>query len=335
MPAANSLITPPPETLLWMIGLIFAGLVTGSVIRVFSLRNAEQVLRRKRLASLRTWWIIAVVVAVSLLAGRVGICLLLAAAGIIAFREYVTLLGVRETARPAIYAVYAIAVLQYLLILFGLASAFLVLVPIGGLVTITVLQLLRGNPGGYVRIVASLFWGLMVLIYGISHAAYLFIFPATSTGPAGSAGWFLFLVVLTEADDIFQAIIGRAFGAHKRHRITPTISPNKTWEGLIGGMLVTIGLAILLAPWLTTLADAPGSIGLAAPLGSWSGAALAGVVVTVTGFFGDINMSAVKRDSGVKDSSRMLPGMGGLIDRVDSLTFAAPAFVYFLVWWSS
>jgi phosphatidate cytidylyltransferase len=175
---------------------------------------------------------------------------------------------------------------------------------------------------------------MMVLIYGMSHAAYLFVLPPTSSGPAGPAGWFLFLVILTEADDIFQAIIGRAFGAHKRHRIAPTISPNKTWEGLIGGMLVTIGFAILLAPWLTTLADGTGPLALPEPLRHWAGPALAAVAVTLAGFFGDINMSAVKRDSGVKDSSKMLPGMGGLIDRVDSLTFAAPAFVYFLVWWA-
>jgi phosphatidate cytidylyltransferase len=233
------------------------------------------------------------------------------------------------------FAVYGIALLHYLLILLGQASAFLVFVPVGGLVILTVLQLLRGNPGGYIRTIGGLFWGMMVLIYGMSHAAYLFILPATSNGPAGPAGWFLFLVILTEADDIFQAIIGRAFGAHKRHRITPSISPNKTWEGLIGGMLVTIGLAILLAPWLTTLADGPGSPVLPEPLQRYAGAALAGVAVTLAGFFGDINMSAVKRDSGVKDSSGMLPGMGGLIDRVDSLTFAAPAFVYFLEWWAA
>jgi len=322
MPSDDAMTANPG--LLWMISAVFAALAAGSVVRFLSLRSAESQLRRKRLASLRTWWIIAIVVAGCLLAGRAGICLLLAAAGIVAFREYATLLGVRETERPLILATYVLAVLHYLLIVFGETSAFLVFVPVGGLLIIAVLQLIRGNPTGYMRKVAGVYWGAMVLIYGLSHAAYLFLLPATSSGPAGAEGWFLFLVILTEADDIFQAIIGRAFGAHKRHRLAPVISPNKTWEGLIGGMLVTIALAILLAPWLTTLAEHC----------AWAGPALAGVVVTVAGLFGDINMSAVKRDSGVKDSSALLPGMGGLIDRVDSLTFAAPAFVYFMVWWT-
>ncbi|MGD8324393.1 MAG: phosphatidate cytidylyltransferase [Gammaproteobacteria bacterium] len=333
MSSAATVILPPDPNLVRMIGLIFAALAVGSVIRYLSLRKAEKSLRTKRFASLRTWWIIALVVAGGLLADRAGICVLLAAAGIIAFREYAGLLGLRDTERPAIYAVYGIAVLHYLLILFGQFFASLVFVPLGGLGILAVLQLLRGNPTGYTRTIGGLFWGMIILIYGISHAAYLFVLPATSVGPAGPAGWFLFLVVLTEADDIFQAIVGRAFGAHKRHRITPVISPNKTWEGLLGGMLVTIGLAVLLAPWLTTLADGAGSAALPEPLRHWGGPALAGVAVTLAGFFGDINMSAVKRDSGVKDSSRMLPGMGGVIDRVDSLTFAAPSFVYFLMWW--
>jgi phosphatidate cytidylyltransferase len=331
MPIIDAFTASVTPSLLWTIGVVFIALVAGSVIRFFSLRNADEELRHKRFASLRTWWIVAVVVAACLVLGRLGICLLLAAAGIVAFREYATLLGVRDSERPAVYAVYGISVLHYLLILFGQAAAFLVFVPLGGIATLVVLQLLRGNPGGYVRTLGGLFWGMMVLIYGLSHAAYLFIFPATAGGPAGPAGWFLFLVVLTEADDIFQAIIGRAFGSHKRHRLAPVISPNKTWEGLIGGMLVTIALAILLAPWLTTLAD----VSDAGPRWRWSGPALAGVAVTLAGLFGDINMSAVKRDSGVKDSSTLLPGMGGLIDRVDSLTFAAPTLVYFLAWWTA
>lgn len=326
--AFTASVTP---RLLWMISVVFGGLVAGSVIRFFSLRNAPEELRRKRFASLRTWWIIAIVVAACLVVGRLGICLLLAAAGIIAFREYATLLGVRDSERPAVYTVYGIAVFHYLLIVLGQALAFHLFVPLGGLATLAVLQLLRGNPTGYVRTLGGLYWGMMVLIYGLSHAAYLFIFPATAGGPAGPAGWFLFLVILTEADDIFQAIVGRAFGAHKRHRLAPVISPNKTWEGLIGGMLATIVLAILLAPWLTTLADGSDS----ALLWRWGGPVLVGIAVTLAGLFGDINMSAVKRDSGVKDSSTLLPGMGGLIDRVDSLTFAAPTFVYFLVWWTA
>jgi phosphatidate cytidylyltransferase len=111
------------------------------------------------------------------------------------------------------------------------------------------------------------------------------------------------------------------------------LSPNKTWEGFLGGLLVTLILAVVLAPWLTGLTAHPGPLGLSDALQRWLGPLAAGLLIAVAGYFGDINMSGLKRDSGVKDSSKMLPGMGGLIDRIDSLTFSAPTFVYFLVWW--
>jgi phosphatidate cytidylyltransferase len=296
-------------------------MIVGSVARWVSLRNAEPALRRKRLASLRTWWILACVVGACVLAGRLGICLLLLGASLVAFREYATLLGIRDTERPALIAAYVIGVVNYLLILFEQAAAFVVFVPVGALAIVALIQLLQGKAPGYIRTTGGIFWGMMVVYYGMAHAAYLFIHPAFAAGPAGPAGWLLYLLILTEANDIFQALVGRSpIGAHMRHRIAPTLSPKKTWEGFIGGMLVTLILAFWLAPWLTSLKGAAGPL-------------LAGLVIAVAGFFGDINMSGIKRDSGVKDGSTLLPGMGGLVDRIDSLTFAAPAFVYLMGWW--
>ena len=175
----------------------------------------------------------------------------------------------------------------------------------------------------------------MFLGYGVAHAALLMTVPATSSAPLGPAGWFLFLVILTEADDIFQAIIGRRFGAQKRHRITPGISPNKTWEGFFGGMLVILILGPLIAPWLTTLGQQAGPFSFPEPLQPLVAPILAAILISFAGFFGDINMSALKRDAGVKDSSSLLPGMGGVIDRVDSLTMTAPVFTYFVIWWTA
>jgi len=311
------MITPPSATLLWMLFALTASLIVGSAARAVSLRGADPVLRRKRFASLRTWWILTLVLCGCLLAGRLGICLLLGVASLVAFYEYAGMLGIRSSERPALIASLVIGSLNYLLILFDQAAAFVVFVPLCGLTVIALVQLLQGKTKGYIRTTGGIFWGIMVLFYGIGHAAYLFIHPAFIAGPAGPAGWFLFLLILTEVNDIFQALVGRSIGAHKRHLITPTVSPQKTWEGFLGGMLVTLILACLLAPWLTTLEKIPEAL-------------LAGFVIAVAGFFGDINMSGIKRDSGVKDSSNLLPGMGGLIDRLDSLTFTAPAFVYLL-----
>ena len=329
------MITAPDPALYWSIFVIFACLMAGSTIRLVALRNTEEKKRRQRLASLRTWWLLATFVSAGLLAGRLGICLLLTAASCIAWFEITRMFGARSEDRLAIRAGYGLIVINYLLILLGEASLFSVFLPLGSLIALAVLLLIKDESQGYIRSAGALLWGMLFLGYGVSHAALIMILPASSAGPLGPAGWFLFLVILTETDDIFQAIIGRLFGAHKRHRIIPTISPNKTWEGFFGGMLVIIVLAPIIAPWLTTLGQQAGPFGLPEPLRPLVAPMFAAALISLSGFFGDINMSAIKRDSGVKDSSNLLPGMGGVIDRVDSLTMTAPVFVYFIIWWQA
>jgi len=327
------MITAPDPALYLILAALFGTLTVASIVRLAALRSAEETTRRKRLASLRTWWMLAVFMSAGLLTGRPGIFLLMSALSCAAWFEITEMFGARPQDRPAILAGYGLIVINYLLGLFGPVSLFVVFLPITSLFIFAFLLLIKGEPKGYIRSAGCLLWGIMFLGYGISHAVLLMTLPASSAGPAGPVGWFLFLVILTEANDIFQAIVGRLFGARKRHRITPSISPHKTWEGFLGGMLLTVALAPLMAPWLTTLGRQAGPFSLAEPLQPWIAPVLAAILIALAGFFGDINMSAIKRDSGVKDSSNLLPGMGGVIDRVDSLTMTAPVFVYFLGWW--
>jgi phosphatidate cytidylyltransferase len=328
------MISNPDPSLYWVLAALFGSLVLGSIARFVALRNAEEEKRRKRFASLRTWWLLTIAVAAGLLAGRLGICILLATASCIGWFELTKMAGVHTEYRHATRAGYGLIVVNYLLILSGSISVYAVFLPVGSLIVFAVLLLIQDEPKGYIRASGSLLWGIMFLGYGVSHAAVLMVFAAESPPPVGQAGWFLFLVILTETDDIFQAIVGRMFGARKRHRIAPVVSPNKTWEGFIGGLLVIVIVAPLIAPWLTTLGEHAGPFSLPAALQPWAGPVLAAILISFAGFFGDINMSAIKRDAGVKDSSKLLPGMGGAIDRIDSLSMTAPVFVYFVSWWT-
>ena len=327
------MITAPEPMLYWILIAIFTSLAAGSVVRFIALRGKEEALRQKRLASLRTWWFLTIAMSAALLAGRPGVCLLFTVASCIGWSEITRIYAPRPQDRLAIWAGYGLIVINYLLILFGAIDVYKVFLPLAAPLVIAVLLLIRVEPAGYLRSAGGLLWGLMFLGYGLSHAALLLALPDAATGPLGGVGWLLFLVILTEANDIFQAIVGRALGAHKKHRITPVISPNKTWEGFIGGMLVTILLALFIAPWLTSLDQQAGPFVLPAFFLMWIVPVLVAMFLATAGFFGDINMSAIKRDVGVKDGSRLLPGMGGIIDRVDSLTMTAPVFVYFLAWW--
>ncbi len=115
---------------------------------------------------------------------------------------------------------------------------------------------------------------------------------------------------MVQASDVLQYIWGELLG---RRRIAPTISPHKTWEGLIGG--VACATAIGAALWWAT------------PFNPWQAAAMA-LLVTLLGFAGGLILSAVKRDRGVKDYGTLIEGHGGVLDRIDSLCFAAPVFFH-------
>ncbi len=314
----------------WTIGLLFAALIVGTIARLVVLRSADDETRNKRLASLRTWWILSVLLAVASFAGLTGVAGLLGVASVLAVWELGRMVAPDRNDRHGVWLVMLGAVGYYVLLVIGLSVAQLLSFAWCVGLVVAIVFLLQGKTAGYVRATAGLSWGFLVVVFGLSHAALLVRLPEASNPVAGPVGWFLYLVLLTESNDIFQALIGRRFGSHGKHRISPRVSPNKTWEGFVGGAVVTIVMAWLLAPALTPLPSISFRWGDQAWHIPWLWSVVTGLLVAIPGFFGDINMSAVKRDAGVKDSSNLLPGMGGVIDRIDSLTFVAPAFYYLL-----
>ncbi len=122
----------------------------------------------------------------------------------------------------------------------------------------------------------------------------------------------LFLLIVVQASDVLQYIWGKLLG---RHKLAPALSPSKTWEGLIGGVLSATVLGALLHP-LT-----PFSVGQAAAIA---------FMINLMGFFGGLVLSGIKRDHGAKDWGSMIQGHGGVIDRLDSILFAAPVYFHVL-----
>lgn len=308
--------------LVWMLGGVFAALITGSIARMVALRNSDPDLVAQRIGSLKVWWTLAVLLALAVVFGIVGAALILAVAGILGLREFLNLFSQRRIGRAASVLAFTAVPLQYSFIVLDRTSDAQMVLPIAALLAISTARLLRGGTRDFIRLTAGTFWGVMILVYALSHAALLFSVETIGEPLVGPAGWFLFVVIITEMDDIAQALVGRRIG---RHKITPHISPNKTWEGFAGGVATSVLLSLLLAPWLTTFPPLSTFQGIITAVGS-------GLLIVLAAFLGDINMSAIKRDVGVKDGSQILPGMGGIIDRVDSLTFTAPVFYYFLLW---
>ena len=126
-------------------------------------------------------------------------------------------------------------------------------------------------------------------------------------------GMLLFLLVFTQFNDVCQYVWGKSFG---KHQIVPKVSPNKTWEGFIGGAATIIIMSYFVAPYLTPLTSVQGLV--------------AGVIIALSGFIGDLVISSVKRDLKIKDTSQFIPGHGGILDRIDSLMFTAPLFFHYI-----
>lgn len=313
--------------LIWVILATFGALTLGTGVRMVALQNAATDLVRQRMSSLKVWWALAVIMSVSVVLGHLGATLLLGVASLLAMGEFLRLLGGREKiGNPAVASLAACGAIHYGLVAAGNFAAASWFLPIAALLLTGTARAPVRPPQDYIRTTAASFWGLMLMVYALSHALFFFgidaQFNVDVNPPVGPAGWFLFIVILTEMNDIMQAIVGRQWGKTK---ITPLVSPNKSLEGLAGGLLTTVLLSIMLTPLLTTLTVNQGRLaGFVISIG-------AAIVISISGFLGDINMSAIKRDVGVKDGSSMLPGMGGIIDRVDSLIFSAPAFYYFSV----
>ncbi len=308
--------------LIWMIGATFIALSIGTSIRLIAIRHSTSDTARKRLGSLKVWWLLAILWSASVLIGQWGVGILLAVASMLALREYLPLVSSwKNIGHVTTAGLVILSLIHYGLVLTGWTQLSLVFLPIAALIWIGAIRSASSTPRDYIRITGGTYWGVMLMVYGLSHG--LFLFQGQSIEPwAGPAGWFLFLIILTEMNDIMQAIVGRKWG---RRKIAPAVSPNKSLEGLVGGMTSTAILAGLLAPYLTSLThDRELLPGVAVSIA-------AGLLISTFGFLGDINMSAVKRDAGVKDGSSLFPGMGGVIDRIDSMTFTAPAFYYFVV----
>ena len=147
------------------------------------------------------------------------------------------------------------------------------------------------------------------------QAGRLFLLPAR-VGPAGPEGLALLLLLSIMINDASQYVFGKLLG---RHKLAPSISPKKTWEGFAGGVAVTS---------LVTASAAP----LVAPFSAATGA-LVGACLASLGLLGDLLVSAIKRDVGVKDTGAVLPGQGGVLDRMDSMILSAPLYFYAVKTW--
>ena len=265
----------------------------------------------------KSWWVMATIFIAATLLNTTISYVSLAFLSFLAFRELYSLLDFRNADRRAIFWALVAIPIQYYLAYIQWYGAFIIFIPVVMFLILPVRLVLKGETEGIIKSMSNLQWSLMLTVFGLSHMAYLISLPEVDGFQSGGRGLLLFLVFLTEINDVLQFTWGKLLGNKK---IIPKVSPNKTWMGFIGGLCSTVLIGYGLA-FLTPL--------------STPQVLLVSFMIALSGFLGDVVMSAVKRDIGVKDTGSAIPGHGGILDRIDSLSYSAPVFfhiVYYMAY---
>jgi phosphatidate cytidylyltransferase len=261
-------------------------------------------------ARIRAWWMMAAIFVLALVTGRVVSILLFTLISFLALREFVTLAPTRPSDHRALFwSFFIVTPLQYYLVWMEWYGLFSILIPVYASIFVAIRTTLAGDTEHFLERSAINQWGLMICVYFLSHVPALLMLRIPGYENQNAKLMF-FLVLIVQLSDVLQFVWGKTIG---RRPVAPAISPNKTWEGLIGGA----GCATLVgaALWWAT------------PFGP-DAAGMMALILTTMGFAGGLIMSAIKRDRGVKDYGAFIEGHGGMLDRIDSLCFAAPVFFH-------
>ncbi len=264
---------------------------------------------------IKAWWVMVALLAGAFLCGTSGVVLLFAFALFFALREFLTLTETRRGDHWALAAMFFVVLpVQYWLIYVDWYGLYSIFVPVYVFLLLPIVAVLRADTTRFMERIAEMQWGLMVCVFCLSYVPALLTLDIP--GYAGRELLLIcFLVLVVQSSDVLQYVFGKLFG---RRKVAPSLSPSKTWEGLVGGVASASVLGGAL--WWITPFTIPQAFGMA-------------VVITLLGFFGGLVMSAIKRDRGVKDWGRMIEGHGGMLDRLDSVVFAAPVFFHLTRYW--
>ncbi len=294
--------------------LVFASLV-GATLKWRVAHGAPHGVIDNLNQRIKAWWWMVGILGAAFFLGNGGVVILFALMSFYSLREFVSLLNTRRGDHHAISVAFFIVLpLQYWLVWTAWYGLYAILIPVYAFLILPILSALSGDTQRFLERTAKVQWGLMISVFCVSHVPALL-----SLGIPGFEGRNLlliaFLVLVVQGSDVLQYVWGKLCG---RHKVAPELSPSKTWEGLIGGVVSATALGAAL-------------YGIT-PFTPWQSAGMA-LVICVMGFLGGLVMSAIKRDRGVKDWGDLIEGHGGMLDRLDSVVFAAPVFFHAVRYW--
>ena len=295
---------------IWLtLAVVVLIVISPLVIRVLARRqHIKKELEKELLARWRTWAFLAPAMILPVLLGAAWLMGALLFLSLACYREYARATGLfRET------LVHLSVVFGIFLLYFAIADHwygfFVALFPLlVGL--ICAIAIFSDRPEGYIQRVALGIFGLMLFGCSLGYLAYMGNDPDYRPTV-------LCILVVVELNDVFAFICGKLFG---RRKLLPKTSPHKTVAGALGALVLTAALTAFLM----------GTIYKGTALDRWYLLLGLGAIVSICGQLGDLMLSSIKRDLGIKDMGVVLPGHGGLLDRFDSLLLVAPAVFHYV-----
>ncbi len=266
-------------------------------------------------ANIKVWWLMVLFIGLAFLFGKTGVILLFLLVSFFALREFMSLTYSRGEDHNALAASFFVVLpVQYVLVYLGWYGLYSIFIPVYVVLFLPILDVVSGDTTRFLERVTKIHWGLMVCVFCISHVPALLTLDIPGFADRNLL-LIAFLVVVVQSGDVLQYVWGTLFG---KHQVAPVVSPSKTLEGLVGGVASAAALGAALF-WLT-------------PFNPWQ-AALMALAINGMGFLGSLVMSAIKHDRDVKSWGGMIEGHGGMLDRLDSVVFAAPVFFHLTRYW--
>jgi len=311
-------MTPQQQTYSLFVGvglILVVASVVGYVLKHSVAKDQPHATIDNLNTRIKAWWVMVLVISLAFLFGKTGVILLFLFISFAALREFMTLTYTRSADYLALAAAFFVVLpAQYALIWFGWYGVYAIFIPVYVFLLLPILEVAGGDTKRFLERTAKMQWGLMISVFCISHVPALLTLSIPGYDDRNLL-LIAFLVIVVQSSDVLQYVFGKLFG---RRQLAPEVSPSKTVEGLAGGVLCATALGASLW-WIT-------------PFNFWQ-AALMSLAITAMGFFGGLVLSAIKRDRGVKDWGNLIEGHGGMLDRLDSVVFAAPIFFHLTRYW--
>jgi phosphatidate cytidylyltransferase len=293
-----------------VISLLAIASLIGAVLAHKAGSDSARAVVKNLNSRIRAWWVMVGVFAITFIAGRNATLVLFAVMSFFALREFITLTPTKRGDHvPLFLSFFVLIPVQYLLIGYQWYGLFAIFIPVYAFLLLPAFAALADDTDQFLARTAKIQWAVMVTVYCVSHAPAFLLLDIP--GYRGQSALLIFyLLVVTQFSDVLQYVFGKLFG---KTRLAPQVSPSKTVEGLIGG-----GLGAILfggAMWWITPFSPLQALGMS-------------FIIVLMGVLGGLALSAVKRSLGAKDWGSMIEGHGGMLDRIDSVSFAAPIFFH-------